>query len=93
MLLDMPTPAEAGFPCLVVREWLGFFAAGRVAPAMVEASSASLRQVLAQPALIAAFNDAGMLAVASTPAAMASRIAAELRGWKPLMRSLGLQVE
>ena len=93
MLPDVPTLAESGHPGLVVREWFGFFAAGRVAPAIVEASSATLRQALAQPALVSAFTDAGMVALSSTPAAMASRIAAEQRVWEPLIRSLGVQAE
>jgi len=93
LLPDVPTLAEQGHPGLVVREWFAFFAAGRVPAAVVEARSATLRQALAQPALVAAFLDAGMVAASSTPAALAQRIAAEQRGWAPVLRTLGVQAE
>ena len=93
LMPDVPTLVEQGFADLVVREWFAFFMSARVAPAVVEARSRSLRAALAQPELVAAFADAGMVAVSSTPAALAARIAAEQRTWAPLIRALALQVE
>lgn len=93
LMPDVPTLVEQGFADLVVREWFAFFMSARVAPAVVEARSRVLRAALAQPELVAAFADAGMVAVSSTPAALAARIAAEQRTWAPLIRALALQVE
>jgi tripartite-type tricarboxylate transporter receptor subunit TctC len=93
LMADVPTLAEQGFADLIVREWFGFFMPGRTSPAVAESSSSALRQALAQPALATAFNDAGMVAVSSTPVAMAARIAAEQRTWEPILRALGVRVE
>ncbi len=93
LMADVPTFVEQGFANLVVREWFGFFLPGRATAAMAENMSVALRQALVQPALLKAFNDAGMEAVFSTPAAMATRIAAEQRSWEPVLRSLGVRVE
>ena len=93
LMPDVPSLVEQGFADLVVREWFAFFMSARVAPATVEARSKALRAALAQPELVAAFADAGMVAVSSTPAALAARIAAEQRTWAPLIRALAVQIE
>ena len=93
LLPDVPTLAEQGHPGLVLREWFGVFLPGRVAPEVVDARSQALRQALAQPALVAAFADAGMVAMSSTPGEMAARISSERRSWEPVIRALGVQVE
>jgi tripartite-type tricarboxylate transporter receptor subunit TctC len=92
MMADVPTLAEQGFADLVVREWFGVFMPGRTSPAVVESASSSLRLALAQPALVAAFSDAGMVAASSTPTVLAARIAAEQRTWEPILRALGVQI-
>jgi len=93
MLPDVATLVEQGYSHLVVREWFGFFMSGRVAPNVLEASSKMLRQALAQPALVAAFAESGMVAVSSTPAALAARIATEQRYWEPVIRANGVSGE
>jgi tripartite-type tricarboxylate transporter receptor subunit TctC len=90
---DVPTLAEQGRPELVVREWFAFFMPGRAAPDVVEAASRALRDALAQPALVQAFAESGMVAAASTPAALASRIAAEQRYWEPVIRGAAIRAE
>lgn len=92
LLPDVPSLVEQGFADLVVREWFGFFLPGRAAPALADAHARALALALAQPALVAAFSDAGMQALSSTPAAMAARINAEQRLWAPVLRALNLQV-
>jgi tripartite-type tricarboxylate transporter receptor subunit TctC len=89
----VPTLVEQGHARLVVREWFGFFMPGRTPAAAIDAASSALRTALAQPALAAAFADAGMSAVSSTPATMAARIASEQRSWEPVIRALGVKVE
>jgi len=57
---EVPSFAEQGHPELVVKEWIAFFASGRVPKAPVEATSALLREAIARPELAAAFAQAGM---------------------------------
>jgi tripartite-type tricarboxylate transporter receptor subunit TctC len=93
LMADVPTLVEQGFADLIVREWFGFFLPGRASPAVADAASVAMRQALAQPALVNAFTDAGMVAVSSTPAELVTRIAAEQRTWEPILRALGVRVE
>ena len=90
---DVATFVEQRFRSLVVREWFAFFAPARVQAATMDALSASLQQAIARPELTAAFADAGMLAVSSTPAALASRIAQEQRYWQPIIAATGVKAE
>ena len=93
LLPDVPTLVEQGFRELVVREWFAFFMAGRTAPGLVDAGSRALQVAIAQPSLSSAFAESGMVAVASTPAALASRIAAEQKYWEPIIRAIGVRAE
>jgi tripartite-type tricarboxylate transporter receptor subunit TctC len=90
---DVPSLVEQGHPSLVVREWFAFFMAARVPAATIAAASEALRAAIARPELVAAFADSGMLAASSTPAALASRIAAEQRYWQPLISASGVRAE
>ena len=93
LLPDVPTLVEQGFRELVVREWFAFFMAGRTAPSLVDAGSRALQAAIAQPSLGTAFAESGMVAMASTPAALASRIAAEQKYWEPIIRAIGVRAE
>lgn len=92
-LPDVPTLVEQGWPHLVVREWFAFFMSGQVGPALVEGTSRALGIAIAQPPLVAAFSESGMVAASSTPAALASRIAAEQRYWEPVIRIANIRAE
>ena len=92
-LPDVATLVEQGYPQLVVREWFAFFMSGRVAGQIVENTSHALREAIAQPELAATFAESGMVAVSSTPAALAARIAAEQRYWEPVIRAAGVRAE
>ena len=90
---DVASLVEQGFRDLVVREWFAFFMPARVPAATLESSSQALRAALARPELVAAFADSGMVAASSTPAALATRIAAEQRYWEPIIRTAGIKAE
>ncbi len=84
----VPSLADQGYAGLVVR-----FMPGRTAPGAVEAASQTLRDALAQPALVQAFAESGMVAASSTPAALAGRIATEQRYWEAVLRDTGIRAE
>lgn len=83
---------EQGHADLVVREWFAFFMSGKASPESVDAGSKALQDVLARPQLVTQFQESGMVAASSTPAALAMRIAAEQRYWAPVLRGLGVRV-
>ena len=92
-LPDVATLAEQGHRDLVVTEWFAFFMAARVPAAALAATSQAIRLAIARPELVAAFAESGMVAVSSTPAELAGRIAAEQRYWEPVIRSAGIRAE
>jgi tripartite-type tricarboxylate transporter receptor subunit TctC len=90
---EVATFVEQSHRDLVVREWFAFFMPARVPAATVDAVSLALRQAIARPDLVAAFADSGMSAVASTPAALARRIAQEQRYWQPIILAAGVKAD
>ena len=90
---DVPTFAEQGLGAMTHSEWFAFFLPGRSTPDVVDAASRALRDALTQPALAQAFAESGMVAASSTPAALASRIAAEQRYWEPVIRGADIRAE
>jgi tripartite-type tricarboxylate transporter receptor subunit TctC len=92
-LPEVASFAEQGRPDLVVKEWFAFFASGRVPAASVEASASALRDAIARPEVAALFAQAGMTPASSSPAALASRIAAEQRHWQQVLRSNDIRAD
>ena len=92
-LPDVPTLAEQGYANLVVREWFAFFMPGQASTAVVDAASQAVRQAVGRSELVTAFAELAMTPVGSTPAALASRIAAEQRYWEPVIRSASIRVD
>jgi tripartite-type tricarboxylate transporter receptor subunit TctC len=90
---DVATFAEQSYRGLVMREWFAFFMPARVQAATIESVSQTLQTAIARPELGAAFAESGMLAVSSTPAALATRIAQEQRYWQPIVASTGIKAE
>lgn len=92
-LPDAPSLAEQGHPALVMKEWFAFFAPGAMPGSRVAGLAAELQQAIATPAVATVFAQAGMTATSSSPAAMASRIAAEQQRWQPVLRAHGIRAE
>ncbi len=87
------TFAEQGFPDLVMREWFAFFMPGRTPVETVEKMSKSMAQAITGAPVISGLAEAGMAAVASTPSALADRIANEQKYWQRVVRTTGVKVE
>ena len=89
----VPTFAEQGFPELVMREWFAFFMPGRTPAETVEKMSKAMSQAISGAPVVTGLGDAGMTAVASTPSALADRIANEQKYWQRIVRTTGIKVE
>ena len=89
----VPTFAEQGFPELVMRECFAFFMPSRTPAETVEKMSKSISQAISGAVVITGLGDAGMTAVASTPSALADRIANEQKYWQRVVRTTGVKVD
>jgi tripartite-type tricarboxylate transporter receptor subunit TctC len=90
---DVATFVEQRYRNLIVREWFAFFMPARVPTSTINAVSQTLQTALVRPDLSAAFADSGMVAIASTPAVLAARIAQEQRYWQPILLATGIKTE
>ncbi len=92
-LPQVASVAEQGFPKLVMREWFAFFAPAGTPAAVVDGLSAAMQRVAQQPGLRNALGEAGMLALASTPAELRERIAREQPYWRGVLSATGVRAE
>lgn len=90
---DVPTFVEQGYRELVATEWFAFFMSGRVSASNVEAASQAIRQAIASPELAASLAAIGIVAASSTPAELATRVAAEKRSWEAVIRNSGIRAD
>jgi tripartite-type tricarboxylate transporter receptor subunit TctC len=89
---DIPTYNELGHG-ITAREWYGFFAPGKAAPAVVARTAAVLQKALAQPDVAGAMAEFGLEAATSTPQELAALLQADSREWREQIRKLGFTAE
>ena len=92
-LPEVPTFVEQGWPSLVMQEWFAFFMPGATPAANVEAASQQIQLAAEDKAVKSMLSDAGMVATASTPSALAGRIATEQLYWQGVVRATGIRAE
>ena len=90
-LPQVPTFVEQGWPSLVMQEWFAFFMPGATPAASLEAASLAVQLAAADTGVKSTFADAGMVAAASTPLALAGRITAEQAYWQGVVRATGIR--
>ncbi|MBR0657313.1 Bug family tripartite tricarboxylate transporter substrate binding protein [Plastoroseomonas arctica] len=86
---QVPTVAEAGLPGFEVANWDSWLFPGGTPRPIVERMAAVLREVLAEPAIIAEFARRGLEAQSSSPEVLHAAIRTETLRWGPLVRASG----
>ena len=92
-LPDVPTTAEAGLPGFTIDAWFAFFGPAGMSPPMRERFNAALRELAADPVLLARAEEAGATLSPMTIAeldAVAQREVAELGA---VIRAAGITIE
>jgi tripartite-type tricarboxylate transporter receptor subunit TctC len=90
---DVPTMAEAGYPDIGMRSWLGLLAPAGTPAAVVGRLQAEVAAVLTAPEFARTLEERGMPANPSTPAAFARVLQTETATLRQLVQRLGLQLE
>ena len=75
------------------REWFGVFMPRQVAPGRIQETARWLREAVAAPTLLAAWDRAGLAPEAMTPAQLATAMRAETAYWQPVVKALGFTPE
>jgi tripartite-type tricarboxylate transporter receptor subunit TctC len=90
---EVPSFAELGYPDVDVVTINGLLAPAATPPAAVERLQDAVRQTLAQPEMAQRLEELGFDVIASTPAAFADWIAAQLPKWAALVSTAGIRPE
>ncbi|MGE0316059.1 MAG: Bug family tripartite tricarboxylate transporter substrate binding protein [Lautropia sp.] len=92
-LPDVPTMQEAGLAGFDASPWLALLAPAATPAAIVERLSTELNKVLADEAVLAAFDEAGVSAAPSDPARMQALLQAESERWGQVVKDTGIKVD
>ena len=92
-LPDVPTLAESGLPNYAAYVWLGLVAPKGTPAAIVERLHRELKASVAAPEVQAYFKEAGIEAVASTPAEMDTWFRDERDRWARIVMETGARVD
>jgi tripartite-type tricarboxylate transporter receptor subunit TctC len=92
-LPDVPTIAESGLPGYEGVNWQAIYApAGTPAP-IVARLNAEVNAILRESDVVAALAELGVEAKPSTPQELAARIIADLKKWREVIVSAGIQAQ
>jgi tripartite-type tricarboxylate transporter receptor subunit TctC len=91
VLPDVPTIQESGIGKFDVRSWNALFAPKGTPPEIISALNTALREVLANPDVVARLLDMGIEAQPSSPQELAGRLQADIRKWTDVIEKAGIQ--
>ena len=91
ILPDVPTVAEAGIAAFDVTSWNALFAPKGTPPEVVDNLNRALRDILAEPDVVARLLDLGIEAQASSPRDLMARLQADIRKWTDVIEKAGIQ--
>jgi tripartite-type tricarboxylate transporter receptor subunit TctC len=89
---DVPTIAEAGVPGYDTSSWFAFFVPAKTPPEIVRKMHADTVAAMAEPAIKAKLDALGVIAVGSTPDALAAHLKAEMAKWGPVIKAANIKV-
>lgn len=91
-LPDVPTIAEAGFPNLVVEDWVGFLAKAGTPDDIVVRLNTAINKALATPRVREAFAKLGAEPAGGTPAEFGKMVKSELAHWAKVVKDSGIKL-
>lgn len=92
-LPNLPTVAEQGLPGFEFVNWFGMVAPAQTPAPIVAGVQQRIAQGFQQPATLARLVALDSMVVASTPAAFAAFLAADLEKWGTVLRNSGVKVD
>lgn len=95
-LPDVPTIAEAGVAMpagLELREWYGMLAPARTPQPIVDKLNAEMVRIFRLPEVQKRLSEMGAEPAASTPAALAAQLAADVKTWAKWVKEAGVRAD
>jgi tripartite-type tricarboxylate transporter receptor subunit TctC len=90
-LPNVPTIAESGAPGFEVLAWTGVATTKGVAKPIVDKLNAEVRRAIAVPAVADKLKGLGSVPVSSTPAEVTEKVRSQVKLWKEVEETAGLQ--
>ncbi len=92
VLPDVPTVVEAGFPQLVVQDWVGYLMRSGTPEPIVNRFNQAVNKALAKPAVQDALSKIGASPAGGTPAEFRSFVNSQLEYWTTVVRDSGMKM-
>jgi tripartite-type tricarboxylate transporter receptor subunit TctC len=92
VLKDVPTVVEAGFPELVVQDWVGYLVKSGTPNDIVMRLNEAINKVLARPGIREAFAKLGAQPAGGTSAEFAKFVSSQLAYWGKVVRDSGMKM-
>ena len=91
-LKDVPTVVEAGFPNLVVQDWVGYLVKSGTPNEVVVRLNAAINKALAKPKVREAFAKVGAEPAGGTPAEFGTFVKSQLAHWTGVVKESGMKM-
>jgi tripartite-type tricarboxylate transporter receptor subunit TctC len=92
-LPDVPTIIEAGFPSLVVEDWVGFAVRRGVAKDTVAQLNEAINRALQKPSVREAFAKLGAEPVGGSSEAFGELVKSQVQHWKKVVAEAGIKAQ
>jgi tripartite-type tricarboxylate transporter receptor subunit TctC len=90
---NVPTFAEAGYPNFEAASWVGVFAPSGVDPQIVAKLSATIQEVMKDPALLEKLTSTGFDPINGTQAQAETYFRSEVEKWGKMVKVLNLSID
>ena len=90
---DVPTIVEAGFPNLVVEDWVGFAVKAGTSREIVDTLNQAINKALQQPDVRAAFARLGAEPAGGSPDDYGALLKAQLAHWGKVVKDAGIKLQ
>ena len=90
---DIPTMMESGVRDYVVTTWYGLLAPAATPVDLINKLHAACAKVVQQPDIVKRFAEDGLVAVATTPAAFATFLGAEIIKWSKVVQEAKVTID
>ena len=90
-LPDVPTVVEAGFPELVIEDWLGFVVKSGTPDAVIDILNKAISKALAQPSVREAFAKIAAEPAGGTPGQFGAHIKSQMAHWSKVVKDAGIK--
>jgi tripartite-type tricarboxylate transporter receptor subunit TctC len=90
---ELPTIAESGVPDYDVTSWYALYMPAKTPAPFVQKVSHDVSEILAEPAVMAKYEQLGVLSGGSTPAELSARGRSEAKLWRSVMAAAGIKPE